>query len=147
MTPNWFEFLMLGLAAWSTFHLLAHDDILDRPRRWVLRLGKDWKKEGDALPDDYRLPWAQFLVCPYCAGMWIWMFWIAFWWIVPSVALAAAAFIGGRSLVIAGQKLLGKLEDAKPSKDAEAISDGLFEVAEATTRAARRERIQVDIRK
>lgn len=147
MTPSWFELLLLGLGAWSVFHLLAHDDILDRPRRRILRLAKEWAQEGDPVGDNYRLKWAQFLTCPYCAGMWIWAGWVVFWWLFPSVALASATFIGGRALVVAGQKFLGKDEDKKVSKEAEAISDGLFEIAEATTRATRRDRIRVDVKK
>ena len=147
MTPNWFEFLLLGLAAWSTFHIVAFDDIADRPRRWLLRLGKDWKKEGDPFPEAYRLKWAQFITCPYCAGMWIWLSWLILWWIVPAVATAAAAVVGGRSLVVAGQKLLGKQEDRTVSKEAQEIGDSIHALADSTIRAARRERIQVDIRK
>ena len=147
MTPTWFEFLLLGLGAWSTFHIVAFDDITDRPRRKLLRLSKEWEREGDAVGDDYRLKWAQFITCPYCAGMWIWLLWLGLWWVLPSFALAAAAFIGGRSLVVAGQKLLGKMEDKTVSKDAEAISDSIHDLGDKTVRAARRERIQVDIRK
>ena len=36
--PGWYELLLLSLAAWRVFHLLAEDDILDRPRRYVTRL-------------------------------------------------------------------------------------------------------------
>ena len=125
-TPSPYVFLLLGLAAWSVFHLLAHDDILDKYRRKVLRMGTDWQKEGDEVPEEYRLKWALFLTCPYCAGFWIWMAWIVLYWIVPGVALPLAVFWGGRAMVIAGQKLLGKEEDRTVSKDAEAIQDGLF---------------------
>jgi len=129
-SPSWFQFLILGLAAWSTYHLLANDDILDRPRRWVLRLGDEWTKDGDPVPDDYRLKWGQFLSCPYCAGFWIWIAWLVFWWAAPGAALPAAFVMGGRAIVIAAAKTLGKEEDKLVSRDAEAISDGLFEVAE-----------------
>jgi uncharacterized protein DUF1360 len=129
-SPSWFQFLVLGLAAWSTYHLLANDDILDRPRRWVLRLGSEWEKEGDPVPENYRLKWGQFLSCPYCAGFWIWVAWLVAWWIVPDVVMPAAFLMGGRTIVIAGSKTLGKEEDKLVSKDAEAISDSLFEVAD-----------------
>ena len=45
--PNWYELALLSLAAWRIFHLVSDDDILDRPRRWVLRLDPAWEKEGD----------------------------------------------------------------------------------------------------
>lgn len=110
-TPSWFEFLLLGLAAWSTFQLAAHDTILDRPRRKVLRMGKEWKKPGDPVPDDYRLEWGIFLVCPYCAGFWIWVAWLIAWWVVPGAVAPAAVLMGGRAMVVAGHKLLAKDDD------------------------------------
>lgn len=124
-TPSLYHFLLLGLAAWSVFHLLAHDDILDAPRRRVLRLGKDWQQEGDPVPEDYRLKWALFLTCPYCAGFWIWIGWVIFWWVAPGAALPAAVLMGGRALVVGGQKLLGKAEDEAVSNDAQAIADSI----------------------
>ena len=129
MTPNWWEFLLLGLAAWSTFHLVAHDDIFDRPRRKLLRLGKEWEKEGDPVPGNYRINTANFLKCPYCAGFWIWIAWLVVWWIWPAGALAAAALMGGRTMVVAGAKLLIKEEDKEASIDALAISSSLREIA------------------
>ena len=129
-SPSWYVFVVLGLAAWSTFHLLAHDDILDRPRRWLLRLGSEWEKDGDPVPDNYRLKWGQFLSCPYCAGFWIWIAWLVAWWVFGESMLPAAFVMGGRAIVVAGSKTLGKEEDKLVSKDAEAISDGLFEMAE-----------------
>ena len=109
--PSWYEFVLLGLAAWSLFHLLAHDDILDTPRRKVLRLGTDWTKEGDPVPPNYRLKWALFLTCPYCAGMWIWAGWLVAWWIWPAGVLPIAVLMGGRGLVVGFQKLLIKDDD------------------------------------
>lgn len=64
--------MLLALASWRVFRLLAEDTILDRPRRYILRLG-DWQEEDGEqnLPDDYRFEWGVFLTCPYCAGFWI----------------------------------------------------------------------------
>ena len=80
MIPPAWEFILLALLAFRVWRLLAEDDILDGPRRYVLRLGKDWQKEGDAVPDDYREKWALFLTCPACAGFWIsgvmYLFWL-----------------------------------------------------------------------
>ena len=69
--PNWWEALIIGLAVYRLWRLLAEDDILDRPRRYVLRLGADWQKDGDPVPDDYRSGLADFLTCPFCFGAWI----------------------------------------------------------------------------
>lgn len=123
--PSWYEFFLLGLAAWSIFHLLAHDEILNRPRRKLLRLGDEWKKEGDPYPDDYRFEWALFLTCPYCAGMWIWGGWLVAWWIWPAGVLPIAVLMAGRGLVVAAQKLLGKDEDKAASTDAKTVAGAI----------------------
>lgn len=69
IAPWWF--VLLSFAAYRVFRLLAEDTILDRPRRWLLRLG-DWDEEGEEdPPEDYRFKWGIFLTCPYCAGFWI----------------------------------------------------------------------------
>jgi hypothetical protein len=67
----WWWFVLLSLATYRIYRLLAEDTILDRPRRWLLRLGPDWEEEGDEVPPNYRAEWAVFLTCPYCAGFWI----------------------------------------------------------------------------
>lgn len=128
-TPSVYYFILLGLGAWSTFHLLAHDDILDRPRRRVLRLGTDWEKDGDPIPENYRLKWALFLTCPYCAGFWIWAAWVVAWWIAPGAVLPAALLIGGRAMVVYGQKLFGKDEDKDSSSDAKEVADAISMLA------------------
>lgn len=67
----WWWFVILSLSAYRVFRLLAEDTILDRPRRWVLRLG-DWDEDsGEDPPESYRFEWGIFLTCPYCAGFWI----------------------------------------------------------------------------
>lgn len=119
--PGWYEFVLLGLAAWSTFQLLAYDDILDRPRRYVLRLGSEWQEDGDPVPDDYRVKWALFLTCPYCAGFWIWVAWISAFW-ATEWTLYAAVFMAGRAIVVAGSKTLAKEED-KATPEADAIRE------------------------
>lgn len=53
------------------FRLLAEDTILDKPRRWLLRIDPAWENEGDDYGPNYRFEWGVFLTCPYCAGFWI----------------------------------------------------------------------------
>lgn len=70
--PGWWWFLLLALASYRFWRLIAEDTILDKPRRRLLRLGQWTEEDGeDNLPDEYREEWALFLTCPYCAGFWI----------------------------------------------------------------------------
>ena len=82
--PDWWEFTLLALAAWRVFHLIGHDDILDKPRRYVTRLRADWEKEGDPTGKDYREKLGAFLECPYCLGFWIALIWWVAWLIFPT---------------------------------------------------------------
>lgn len=70
MIPEPYQFVLLCLAAYRLWRLLAEDDILNRPRRWLVRLPSTWK-EGDSFPSKYRKEYALFLNCPWCAGAWI----------------------------------------------------------------------------
>lgn len=88
--PDWWEAALLALAAWRVFQLVANDDILDRPRRYVTRLGQDWEKEGDPVPRDYREKLGDWLTCPYCMGFWIALAWWGFWLAWPYETLVAA---------------------------------------------------------
>jgi hypothetical protein len=59
--PSPFEAVLLALAAWRIWHLIALDDITDRPRRYVT--------EGrDKLLD--------FIECPFCMGFWVSLSWV-----------------------------------------------------------------------
>jgi hypothetical protein len=76
MIPEPYQFVLLILVAYRTWRLIAEDDILERPRRWLVRLPRDWKEGDDparpkALPKGYRENVALFLNCPWCAGAWI----------------------------------------------------------------------------
>lgn len=104
--PNWYELLLLSLATWRVWHLLAQDTVLNRPRRYMLRLDPEWTTVGDYEGDGYRLEWAKFLTCPYCAGFWIGvLWWMAFecdqhWTLVAATPFAISAG------VVAAHKLL-----------------------------------------
>ena len=104
--PDWYELILLALAAWRIFQLIAHDDILDRPRRYITRLGRDWKEEGDPVPKDYRLSLADFITCPYCAGFWIAGLWWVAWLIFPTETLFVAVLFVLSALLIGANKVL-----------------------------------------
>jgi Protein of unknown function (DUF1360) len=79
--PSIWEFILLGLGSYRIWRLLSEDLILDRPRRWFVRLGRDWQ-EGQPTPQGYRAQLAEFLNCAWCSGFWIslasWGAWVAF---------------------------------------------------------------------
>ena len=68
--PEWWQFLLLALAAFRVWRLIAEDTILDGPRQWALGLGYRWA-DGDPIPEKYREHWGIFLLCPWCSGFWI----------------------------------------------------------------------------
>lgn len=90
------------------FRLLALDDVLDRPRRYVTRLGPKWQKGGDPTPKEYRLGLAQFIECPYCFGAWIAIAWWGTWLIWPTESLYAATPFVLSAGVIAAHRVLSE---------------------------------------
>ena len=104
--PDWYSLILLFAAAWRVFQLIGHDDILDRPRRWILRLGDEWEKEGDPVPLSYRIRWGLFITCPYCAGFWIGLAWWGawqfdvFWTEVVAVPFAISAGVIGLAKIL-----------------------------------------------
>ena len=88
LIPTWWELTLASLAVYRLWRLLAVDEILDRPRLYLLK-ASGWKP-GQQTPAGYRTKWADFLLCPWCAGAWItlgaWVFWLFF----PSLSLVVA---------------------------------------------------------
>lgn len=137
--PNWYSLLLVGIAAWRTFQLLAYDDILNRPRRWALRLDPNWEEEGDPVGDKYRVKWAIFITCPYCAGFWISVGWfialqVSLYWTV----IAALPFVLN-TIVVAGSKLLSKEEDKTAHQDEQEWRNELVKALREVARAQRKE--------
>jgi hypothetical protein len=99
-TPNWYQLVLLALASFRIWRLLAEDTVLDTPRRALLRLGKTWEREGDPVPADYRAGWGSFISCAWCLGFWISLaWWGAFQWdehwtVVVAVPWAISAAAG-----------------------------------------------------
>lgn len=89
MIPGWWASLILALAAWRVFHLLAFDDILDRPRRYITRTPSSWR-EGEPAPSSYRAGIGEFIECPYCFGFWIALVFFGAWEIWPHGTLVVA---------------------------------------------------------
>ena len=101
----WLDALILALAAWRVWHLLAEDLILEPARRYVTRLPEDWE-EGDKIPSTYRHNLAEFINCPFCLGFWVALAWVIGYalfpdgslWVAAPFALNAAAIGAGRLL-------------------------------------------------
>lgn len=72
--PEPWAFVLLALAAWRVWKLLADDSILDRPRDWAL----------DHVVSE------EFLLCPYCLGFWASLIWWGSWLNWPDGALVVA---------------------------------------------------------
>lgn len=81
LTPGWYALLLLSLAAFRSWRLIAVDTILDKPRA--------------RLPQ----PWQEFLECPWCTGFWVGLAWwgayqaTPHWTLVASVPLAVSVLL------------------------------------------------------
>lgn len=67
--PNWYELVLLSLAAFRTWRLLAEDVVLDKPRAWFVYGFRKWKGNKTAQYVD------DFLACPWCLGFWTGLVW------------------------------------------------------------------------
>jgi Protein of unknown function (DUF1360) len=88
--PSWWEAVLLTLAVYRVWRLLAADTILDKPRdRLVKAADKDYREELDI-----------FLHCPWCLGFWLSVLGWAAWLVFPtetiwvSVPLAISTVVG-----------------------------------------------------
>lgn len=93
--PDWYALVLLSLASFRTWRLLAEDDIMDRPRRYLTRLG-DWEeadedKPSPPWPAGYRVQVAKFINCPWCLGFWISLAWWGMWEWLPHETLVVAS--------------------------------------------------------
>lgn len=107
--PGWWASVILALAAWRVFNLLAFDDILDRPRRYITRLGnalEDDKGNWKNIPPGYRIGLANFLTCPYCLGFWVALAWWGAWQVYPHETLVAATPFMLSAALIGAHKIL-----------------------------------------
>lgn len=87
--PNWYELLLLALAAFRVYRLIGRDTILDPVRKWAVGLPANWQ-DGDPVPRGYREKLAIFLQCPWCAGFWMAVAWWAAWEAWPRWTLIVA---------------------------------------------------------
>jgi len=79
--PDPWSFLLLGLAAWRMWKLIASDLILERPVDSALRRLE---------PAARRTFWREFLACSYCSGTWLALIWWGAWMLWPTGTTIAA---------------------------------------------------------
>lgn len=109
--PNWYELLLLILAAFRTWHLLAEDTLIESLRERVLGL-QGWVP-GTQTPVGYREGLAEFVNCPWCFGGWIAIGWWVAWQLWPHGTLVLsglAAIMTGVALTAQISSRLGKGE-------------------------------------
>lgn len=90
MIPGWYALGLLALAVYRSFRLISEDEVLDRPRGYILNLPVDWH-EGQRVPNGYHNRLADFLICPWCLGFWLSFCWWGAWIIWPHAILLIAA--------------------------------------------------------
>ena len=76
--PSPFEAVLLGLAAWRVWHLLAKDDLTAPLRRYVTA--------------NREPTWDDFIECPYCLGAWVAGAWVVAFAVWPEVIWGALVF-------------------------------------------------------
>lgn len=70
MIPEPYQFILLALIAYRSWRLLAEDEILEWPRRKLVRLPYKWEAT-QPIPKAYKEKLALFINCPWCAGAWV----------------------------------------------------------------------------
>lgn len=98
--PSAWATLLLALASYRLWRLLAADTILDKPRDWLTKRAKQHVSRG------YRKELDIFLHCPWCLGWWIclavwgaWQLW-PHATLVVSVPLALSALVGAFNALV-----------------------------------------------
>ena len=89
MIPGWWQFLLLALAAYRVWRLLAEDEILDGPRARLLGAA-GWRPDHGDPPAGFRYGLSGFITCPWCLGFWITVAAWAAWRLAPGLTVEAA---------------------------------------------------------
>jgi uncharacterized protein DUF1360 len=103
--PDWFVLVVLALASFRTWRLVARDTILDWPRNVAVGLPRRWS-EGDPIPAGYREHLAVWIECMWCQGFYHAVGWWAAWvfwphatvWVAVPWALSALLALAAKNL-------------------------------------------------
>lgn len=79
-TPSWYALVILALAVFRMYRLIAEDDILDRPRDWFL----------DRLEEERLEKLDKLITCPWCLGFWLSVAAWGLWLLAPSWTVGLA---------------------------------------------------------
>ena len=78
--PDWWASLILALAVFRVYRLIAEDDIFDRPRDWAF----------DKLAEERLEKLDKLITCPWCLGFWLSVIaWVA-WMLSPAWTVGLA---------------------------------------------------------
>ena len=83
--PSPYEAILLALAAWRVWHLIAEDDLTESLRRHVT---------------DGRDKLTEFVECPFCLGFWVALAWVVFFAVWDDGAVWAALPFALNAVVI-----------------------------------------------
>lgn len=95
-TPNWFGLVLLSLASFRIWRLIAVDTVTEQIRYRITRTDEYLKGN----PAEYREKLDEFISCPWCFGFWIVLAWWGLWQVwdqavyVMSVPLALSTLVG-----------------------------------------------------
>ena len=99
IVPDWWSFVILALAVFRLYRLIAEDDILDGPRDRLL----------DKFAEERLEKLDKLITCPWCLGFWlgviVWGFWLLSpdWTVglaLPWALSAAVAFVAKLDLLM-----------------------------------------------
>jgi len=76
-TPDWWAALVMALAVFRVYRLIAEDDIADRPREWLLA----------KLKEERLVQLDKLITCPWCLGWWLSLGVYLFWLWLPTETL------------------------------------------------------------
>jgi hypothetical protein len=87
VTPSPWQFLVVALAVFRLWRLLAQDDL-----PWLVRLRNAAVGARETAGVwTFRHPTvAHWLQCPWCLGAWLTVGWTVFWWLDGRLALYVA---------------------------------------------------------
>lgn len=89
MIPGPWQFVLLALASWRLWRLLAQDDLLPLLSLRNRVVGAVWSPAAGVWLFD-RPVLAHFLQCAFCSGWWIALGWWGAWSAEPHWALVVA---------------------------------------------------------